>query len=109
MTLAYPPPWQDLRTLAEHICAAESTIENWVRQGIFPPPRKVGGKNMWRWKEVDTYPGDVSLSETTGLATALQVPEDATPGQTIQLVIEVTDTGTPPLTRYQRVVISVTH
>jgi hypothetical protein len=63
----------------------------------------------WRWKEVDTYPGDVSLSDTTGLATALQVPEDATPGQTIHLVIEVTDTGTPPLTRYQRVVVSVTH
>jgi predicted DNA-binding transcriptional regulator AlpA len=58
MTLAYPPPWQDLRTLAEHICAAESTIENWVRQGIFPPPRKVGGKNMWRWKEVDKYLAD---------------------------------------------------
>jgi hypothetical protein len=63
----------------------------------------------WRWKEVDTYPGDVSLSDTTGLATRLQVPADATAGQTILLVIEVTDTGTPPLTRYQRVVVSVTH
>jgi hypothetical protein len=53
MTLPYPPPWQDLRTLAEH------------RQGIFPPPRKVGGKNMWRWKEVDKYlagSGDAAAS-----------------------------------------------
>jgi hypothetical protein len=36
------------------------------------------------------------------------VPNDATPGQTIQLVLEATDDGTPALTRYQRVVVSVT-
>ncbi len=55
MTLPYPPPFQDLPTLAEHICAGESTIENWVRLGIFPPPKKVGGKRLWRWKEVERY------------------------------------------------------
>src|SRR5205823_13031752 len=38
----------------------------------------------WRWKDVDTYPGEVSLSNPTALATRLQVPTDATPGQTIQ-------------------------
>src|SRR5688500_5727575 len=62
----------------------------------------------WRWKDVDTYPGDVSLSEPTRLATRLQVPSDATAGQTIQLVLEATDDGRPALTRYQRVVVSVT-
>jgi hypothetical protein len=55
MTLPYPPPFQDLRTLSEHICAAESTIEGWVRKGIFPAPRKIGGKNLWRWKEVEKH------------------------------------------------------
>ncbi len=62
----------------------------------------------WRWKDVDTYPGDVSLSEPTALATPLQVPTDATAGQTIQLIFEATDDGRPALTRYQRVVVSVT-
>ena len=61
----------------------------------------------WRWKELDTYPGDVSLSEPTALATHLQVPNDATPGQTIQLVLEATDYGTPALTRYRRVIVTV--
>jgi hypothetical protein len=55
VTLPYPPPFQDLRTLSEHICAAESTIESWVRQGLFPPPRKIGGKNLWQWKEVERH------------------------------------------------------
>jgi hypothetical protein len=61
----------------------------------------------WRWKDVDTYPGDVSLSNSTSPATDLRVPNDALPGQTIQLVIEATDNGTPPLTRYQRIVVRV--
>ena len=61
----------------------------------------------WRWKDVDTYPGDVSLSDPLALATHVQVPNDATPGQTIQLVLEATDNGTPALTSYQRVIISV--
>lgn len=61
----------------------------------------------WRWKDVDTYPGNVSLSDPTALTTRLRVPDDATPGQTIQLVLEATDDGSPPLTRYQRVIVSV--
>lgn len=53
--LPYPPPFQDIATLAEHICAGESTIENWVKLGLFPPPRKVGGKRLWQWKEVERH------------------------------------------------------
>jgi hypothetical protein len=63
----------------------------------------------WRWKDVDTYPGDVGLSDPLALATRLQVPHDATPGQTIHLVLEATDNGTPSLTRYRRVTVSVAH
>ena len=61
----------------------------------------------WRWKDVDTYPGELTLSSATSLATTLQVPADAVPGQTIQLVLEATDNGSPSLTHYQRVVVSV--
>lgn len=53
--LPYPPPFQDLRTLAEHICVGESTIENWVKLGLFPAPKKMGGKRLWRWKEVERH------------------------------------------------------
>src|SRR5438445_4569412 len=37
------------------------------------------------------------VNANRALATHLQVPTDATPGQTIQLVLEATDHGTPPL------------
>lgn len=61
----------------------------------------------WRWKDVDTYPGDVTLSSPTSLSTGVRVPADALAGQTIHLVVEATDDGTPALTRYQRVVVTV--
>jgi hypothetical protein len=62
----------------------------------------------WRWKDVDTYPGEVTLSDPTSLAASMLVPSDAVAGQTIQLVLEATDDGAPPLTRYRRVVVTVT-
>lgn len=62
----------------------------------------------WQWKEVGTYPGQVTLSNPTSLAPRLHVPADAMAGQTIHLILEASDNGTPALTRYQRVVVSVT-
>jgi hypothetical protein len=62
----------------------------------------------WQWREVGTYPANVTFSDPAGLATSVQVPRDAAPGQTIQLVLEATDNGIPALTRYQRLIISVT-
>ena len=71
-----------------------------------PDGNAVHGR-WWRWKDVDTYPGDVTLTYPSALAATLAVPDDAEPGQTIQFVLEVTDDGTPPLTRYARVVVTV--
>jgi excisionase family DNA binding protein len=55
VTLPYPPPYQDLRTLAEHLCLGESTVEEWVKLGKLPAARKKGGKRLWKWKEVEEY------------------------------------------------------
>jgi hypothetical protein len=54
MCLPYPPPYQDLQTLAEHNCTGESTIENWVQLGLILRRRK-SGDGLWRWEEVEQY------------------------------------------------------
>ena len=58
------PKWVDKEVLA--ICTSNSpdTIDNWQAQGILPPPRKRGGKLMWKWEEVDARltTGDASAS-----------------------------------------------
>ncbi len=48
-------PWQDMPTLCRNICATPNTVDAWVAQGILPPPRKRGGKFMWKWSEVDEW------------------------------------------------------
>ena len=61
----------------------------------------------WQYEEADSYPGKIALSNTTMLSTSFQAPEDAEPGNTIHLILEATDNGTPALTRYQRIIFTV--
>ena len=55
MTLPYPPPWQDISTLCEHISIAPSTVDLWVKRGLLPPAKLRGGKRLWKWTEVEKY------------------------------------------------------
>lgn len=50
------PPYQDLETLAAHVCMGTSTIEDHIRRGMFPPHSKMqGGKKFWSWKIVERH------------------------------------------------------
>jgi hypothetical protein len=64
---------------------------------------------MFRWchfAEAGTYSGGV-LPESNAPKATITIPKDAQPGDEIHMVCEVTDVGSPPLTRYQRVVIQL--
>ncbi|CAD7694834.1 unnamed protein product [Ostreobium quekettii] len=61
----------------------------------------------WRYTEADTYPGKVEIQDAENQEAAFTVPADAASGATIHVVCEVTDTGAPPLTRYQRTIVKV--
>jgi hypothetical protein len=61
----------------------------------------------WQYFEVDTYPGKIEINEPTKSDTSIQVPANAKSGDTIHVILEVSDSGTPKLTRYQRVIITV--
>jgi hypothetical protein len=62
----------------------------------------------WQYREAGTYPGSVSFSSTGSARSSLRVPADAARGQTIHAILEVTDDGSPALTSYQRVTVTVT-
>lgn len=53
--LPYPPPYQDIETLAAHISLAPRTIEDWVREGRLPAPVQRKGKRLWKWTRVVEY------------------------------------------------------
>jgi predicted DNA-binding transcriptional regulator AlpA len=63
------PPWVDVETLVWATCSTKTSIENYVEQGKLPPPRKLGGKRIWRWAEVEDWlnngPPSAKLSDLT--------------------------------------------
>lgn len=63
--------------------------------------------HWWQYAEADTYAGTINIQDSADDTITFQIPNDASSNETIHVICEVTDTGTPTLTRYQRVVIEV--
>lgn len=61
----------------------------------------------WQYEEVGTYKGKVNVANASQSKASMIVPADAKAGDTIHLILEVSDGGTPSLTRYQRVIVTV--
>lgn len=59
--------------------------------------------HWWQFAEAGSYPGTVTIDDAGTLA----VPADAASGQTIHLIAEASDGGTPMLTGYARVILTV--
>jgi hypothetical protein len=65
------------------------------------------GYRWWHYQEAGTYPSKVEVTRPDQVKASFVVPTDAVAGQSIHLILEVTDTGKPTLTRYQRVIARV--
>jgi len=63
--------------------------------------------SWWQYQEVGTYPGSVTIENSTAQEASFTVPADAEKGQSIHIICEVKDSGTPQLTRYKRAIIEV--
>ncbi len=62
----------------------------------------------WQFR-VGSYFNKVIISDPDSTKVNILIPNDAIGGQTIHLILEATDNGTPSLTRYQRIIITVGH
>ena len=60
----------------------------------------------WTYREAGTYWNEPDIAGAADIDAVVTIPEDAA-GRTIHIILEVTDTGRPPLTAYRRVVIEV--
>lgn len=61
----------------------------------------------WEYEEASTYNKSVQIINTDKQNAAFVVPNDAKKGDTIHIICEVTDNGSPKLTRYQRVILTM--
>ncbi len=89
-----------------NVSARPSSTVN-LRGEVSDPDRNAVTVKWWQHNDAGTYPGDITFSAPTVLKTTFRVPADAKHGQTINVVLEATDDGTPHLTRYQRVIVTV--
>lgn len=66
--------------------------------------------NWFVYEEAGVYSGqakELTVWEPNQAATKFTVPSDAQPGDYFNLVLEVTDNGSPALTRYAQVIVNV--
>ena len=76
-------------------------------QGTRDPDVNALNYRWWQFREADSYDGVVNIHGAEKQQALFTVPKNAESGKTIHVVCEVTDSGTPPLTRYQRVILQI--
>ena len=60
--------------------------------------------NWFRYREADTYQGDISLEDSDKAKLTIALPDDLG-DQNLHIVLEVRDNGTPELVSYRRMII----
>jgi hypothetical protein len=63
--------------------------------------------SWWQFFEEGTYSGNVTITEFGNNQATVAIPTDAKPGQTLSIILQGTDNGSFPLTRYGRVFIQI--
>lgn len=99
------PPVVMIKGTRDISASPGSTVQ--LQAEVSDPDHNAVSVQWWQYHDAGTYPGDITLSNPTNLTTTFRVPDDATSGQSIHVILEGTDNGTPALTRYQRVIITI--
>ncbi|KAK6811861.1 hypothetical protein RU639_012336 [Aspergillus parasiticus] len=74
---------------------------------VSDPDNNTVTTSWWQFFEEGTYPGSVTVTESDGHRADVTIPSDAKTNQTISIILQGTDDGQFPLTRYGRVFIQV--
>jgi len=89
------------------ISAKPGSKINLSAKGTTDPDGDELSYTWWEYQNADTYHGSIEFQNAHQQDASFTVPGDASPGETIHVVCEVKDNGSPQLTRYKRVVVRV--
>ncbi len=59
----------------------------------------------WQYAEVGSYKGQVAIQNADSPNASFTMPNNIKKGETVHIILEVTDAKSTPLTRYQRVIV----
>ena len=77
--------------------------------GTFDPDGDELTYSWWQYTEAGTCKGRAKINDADKPLASLIIPENAKEGQTLHIILEVKDSGTPQLTRYARIVVTVSN
>ncbi len=100
------PPVVKLKNDLNITAKPGSKIELSAKGTTDPDGDKLNYK-WWQYKEADTYPGSVTIDHSTAQEASFTIPADAGKGQSIHIICEVKDDGSPVLIRYKRVIVTI--
>lgn len=89
------------------ITAKSGSIIKLKAKGTFDPDGDELSYSWWQYQEAGAYKAYIEISNPQKQNASLSIPDNVNSGETIHIICEVTDNGTPRLTRYQRVIISI--
>ncbi|MDP6523786.1 MAG: DUF1593 domain-containing protein [Kiritimatiellia bacterium] len=89
-----------------HINARPGERVTLSAKGSSDPDGNTISYRWWNYRDAGTYDADVAIEGGTSEEAAINTPPDAS-GKTIHVILEVVDSGRPPLVAYRRVIVSV--
>jgi hypothetical protein len=98
------PPVVVLAHAADLVAQPGATVKLSAR-GTSDPDGDELTYHWWQYREAGSYRGTVEIRDAGKQDASFMMPGDIGNGETIHIICEATDNGTPPLTRYQRVII----
>ena len=76
-------------------------------KGTYDPDGDRLTYRWWHYSEASDYKGHVVITGSQKQNATVRVPADASAGSQLHVVLEVSDNGTPQLTRYSRIIINI--
>ncbi len=101
----HPPIVSVAGRLERNISKGNKCILN-AQKSIDPDCDSLSFK-WWIYKECSTYKKDIEIINDNTESCFFIVPDDAKLGDKIHIICEVADNGTPSLTRYKRILVTV--
>lgn len=82
------------------------SVVNLDAKGTFDPDGDELAYKWWIMPESGTYEGDVDIVNPDSAAADVRIPDDAS-GYVVHVICEVSDSGSPTLTSYRRIILHV--
>ncbi len=92
---------------AANLAAPPAATVRLSAKGTSDPDHNTLHYHWWVYEEAGSCKENITISNAENQTALLSIPPHAVKGNTIHVICEVTDNGTPQLTRYQRVIITI--